>query len=545
MADSLVNISNVSVKKECEEHQNETLEEKRKRLMDRFKRKYDNAQTTSNASNKRMKLENVSSFSSSINPRETSTILPASNREVNREVNPEETLSALLQRMETEADARRVQRAKEATQNKIQLSEEQIDFVELVQTNCVIFLTGDAGTGKSLTVGQAIQVLRAMSKRVYVTGTTGRVAIQVNGTTVHSFGGIGIGKDTFEVIVSKLKGQQFRRDSAGWRWKHCDVLIIDETPMLNTYIFDLLERVARAIRGNDKWFGGIQVIFVGDFGQLPAISHLKTKEEQEAADATHSKLYGQEPKKQPTFVEPRKETTIEDEADLYEKYSGELGQQLKELDADPDNKTDEKRLWETDTWNQGVKNIVYLTKVFRQRNLSIVRMFKRAKLGGKHFKNKDLKLLKSKLISRTKFQRMCRERRRLDPTCTIPTYLHGHKADVNAFNNEQLNALPGKIREFTYKVFHCKRKKTVLNHKKALNDTYAHVEIYKPIPRFVHRPSTISDLSKNLKLDDASIDEDELHDGESLTGKIMYVRTYEYNNILYRLCKEALDETHI
>ena len=54
-------------------------------------------------------------------------------------------------------------------------------------------------------------------------------------------------------------------------WKHIDLLIIDEISMMSLKLFEILDKIGKIIRNNDKPFGGIQLIFSGDFYQLPPV----------------------------------------------------------------------------------------------------------------------------------------------------------------------------------------------------------------------------------------------------------------------------------
>ncbi len=101
---------------------------------------------------------------------------------------------------------------------------------------------------------------------LYVTASTGAAAVNISGTTIHSFAGIGVGEEPAATIANKLKKRK------GGNWRECRVLIIDEVSMLSAPIFDLIEQVARMMKQNSRPFGGIQVVLTGDFLQLPPVN---------------------------------------------------------------------------------------------------------------------------------------------------------------------------------------------------------------------------------------------------------------------------------
>ncbi|PNW74473.1 hypothetical protein CHLRE_12g485438v5 [Chlamydomonas reinhardtii] len=58
------------------------------------------------------------------------------------------------------------------------------------------------------------------------------------------------------------------------RWLNAKAVLIEEGGMISGDAFDKAEAVARIVRGREEYFGGLQVIFVGDFCQLPPISDI-------------------------------------------------------------------------------------------------------------------------------------------------------------------------------------------------------------------------------------------------------------------------------
>ena len=149
----------------------------------------------------------------------------------------------------------------------IVLSEKQKQCLQMMKEGKNIFLTGQAGTGKSLVISSFVKEYEN-KKIIAVTATTGTAAVLLNGTTLFSYLGIGLGNVAPDLLIIQLRKKKFFLK----RWIDLDVLIIDEVSMLSPELFDKLELVARSIRRNDKPFGGIQLILTGDFFQLPNIN---------------------------------------------------------------------------------------------------------------------------------------------------------------------------------------------------------------------------------------------------------------------------------
>lgn len=155
---------------------------------------------------------------------------------------------------------------------KVFLSDEQQHVLELViEKKKSVFFTGSAGTGKSVLMREIIASLRKKyarePDRVAVTASTGLAACNVGGVTLHSFAGIGLGKEDVPELVRKIK----RNQKAKHRWLRTKVLVLDEVSMVDGELFDKLESIARQIRNNARPFGGIQLVITGDFFQLPPV----------------------------------------------------------------------------------------------------------------------------------------------------------------------------------------------------------------------------------------------------------------------------------
>ena len=102
------------------------------------------------------------------------------------------------------------------------------------------------------------------NKKMYLSSTTGISAYNIGGMTIHSFMGIGTGDMPIDVLISRIKRRKMYRD----RIINTDILVIDEVSMLSGELFEKLNLICQNIRKSNMFFGGIQVIFTGDFLQL-------------------------------------------------------------------------------------------------------------------------------------------------------------------------------------------------------------------------------------------------------------------------------------
>ncbi len=131
-----------------------------------------------------------------------------------------------------------------------------------------VFLTGSAGTGKTYTLNQYIKYLKDHKVPVAITASTGIAATHMNGTTIHSWSGIGIKDQLTPDHLKSLTTKQYLTKNI----RNTHILIIDEISMLHRNQLDMVNRVMKYIRNSAKPFGGMQVVFAGDFFQLPPVS---------------------------------------------------------------------------------------------------------------------------------------------------------------------------------------------------------------------------------------------------------------------------------
>jgi len=148
------------------------------------------------------------------------------------------------------------------------LTSEQRSAADAALDGANVFISGAAGTGKSHVCKYVVQEFRRKGRRCAPTAPTGVAAVNVGGSTLHSFFGIGLGKGTLPSLIRKVS----KSDAAVRRINETDVLIIDEVSMLSSGLLETLDGVARTIRDRpDEAMGGMQVVAVGDFGQLPPV----------------------------------------------------------------------------------------------------------------------------------------------------------------------------------------------------------------------------------------------------------------------------------
>jgi hypothetical protein len=118
------------------------------------------------------------------------------------------------------------------------LTDEQLAAATKVLSGQNVFLTGAAGTGKSFLFGYLVQELTKKHGEgtIAVTAPTGVAAINVNGTTIHSFAGVGLGRGSLNAVETRVR----KSKRAVHNWRNTAVLLIDEVSMLDGQLFTKL-----------------------------------------------------------------------------------------------------------------------------------------------------------------------------------------------------------------------------------------------------------------------------------------------------------------
>jgi len=144
----------------------------------------------------------------------------------------------------------------------------QVDALQILKTGANVFLTGEPGSGKSHTVNAYVAWLRSHGIEPAITASTGIAATHIHGLTIHAWSGIGIREYLTPADVDMIAGKEHVAKRIG----KTNVLIIDEISMLSGETLAMVEMVCREVKRTELPFGGMQVVLVGDFFQLPPIS---------------------------------------------------------------------------------------------------------------------------------------------------------------------------------------------------------------------------------------------------------------------------------
>jgi ATP-dependent DNA helicase PIF1 len=134
-----------------------------------------------------------------------------------------------------------------------------------------LFITGPGGTGKTHLIKHLIEFSNSIKKDMPVCAMTGCAAVllECNARTLHSWSGIKLAKGEPESIITNV----IRNRHTVNRWRKAKGLILDEVSMLSKKIFEVIEKIARIVKKDSRPFGGMQVVFTGDFFQLPPVGN--------------------------------------------------------------------------------------------------------------------------------------------------------------------------------------------------------------------------------------------------------------------------------
>ncbi len=143
----------------------------------------------------------------------------------------------------------------------------QDEALQILKTGASVFLTGEPGSGKSYAAARYVSHLRRENVPVSITASTGIAAAQIGGTTIHAWSGIGARSQISRADLDAISKNRRVTD----RIKKTRVLIVDEVSMLSGQTLSSVDRVCQFVRKSSAPFGGVQVVLVGDFFQLPPV----------------------------------------------------------------------------------------------------------------------------------------------------------------------------------------------------------------------------------------------------------------------------------
>jgi ATP-dependent DNA helicase PIF1 len=152
-----------------------------------------------------------------------------------------------------------------------ELSEDQRTIFDSYKYKENIFITGPGGCGKSFLIKKILNDALENKKKISITAMTGCASILLGkyAKTLHSWAGIGIANKNDDIIATQIELNTYKKQN----WLKTEILIIDEVSMMSKRLFNLLDYIGKKVRKSSKPFGGIQVIFCGDFYQLPPVGN--------------------------------------------------------------------------------------------------------------------------------------------------------------------------------------------------------------------------------------------------------------------------------
>ncbi len=145
---------------------------------------------------------------------------------------------------------------------------QQAEALTILKTGGNVFLTGEPGAGKTYVINEYIAWLEAAGLKVAITASTGIAATHIGGMTIHAWSGIG----ARDMLDAYSLDQITSRQVVHKRVSKAHVLVIDEISMLDGSVLEMVDKVCKVVRNSHEPFGGLQVVFVGDFFQLPPVT---------------------------------------------------------------------------------------------------------------------------------------------------------------------------------------------------------------------------------------------------------------------------------
>ncbi|MEX2090595.1 MAG: PIF1 family DEAD/DEAH box helicase, partial [Candidatus Paceibacterota bacterium] len=140
--------------------------------------------------------------------------------------------------------------------------------LSILKTGANVFLTGEPGSGKTHVINCYVAYLRKCGIKPAITASTGIAATHIGGMTIHSWSGIGIRKELSPSDIKQIASDKRISKRIG----KTQTLIVDEISMLDGKTLILVDQICKAVRYSTAPFGGMQIVLVGDFFQLPPVA---------------------------------------------------------------------------------------------------------------------------------------------------------------------------------------------------------------------------------------------------------------------------------
>jgi ATP-dependent DNA helicase PIF1 len=133
-----------------------------------------------------------------------------------------------------------------------------------------VFLTGEAGSGKSFVIRE---FLKDRNNKTFPSlASTGAAAVLIGGRTFHSFMGLGIFDGGPMAVIERAAADKKVRK----RLNQIEGMVVDEISMLSGEVLATAEQICRIVRDSSEPWGGLRIIAVGDFAQLPPVIQGRT-----------------------------------------------------------------------------------------------------------------------------------------------------------------------------------------------------------------------------------------------------------------------------
>jgi hypothetical protein len=315
---------------------------------------------------------------------------------------------------------------------------EQARALQLMADRRNVFVTGPGGAGKSKLLWGMQRWAQSRELTFAVTATTGKAALNVQGITLHSWAGIGLGSEPAETLVAKIRGsvKRSRRGTAFARWTKTSILFVDEVSMLSSELFTKLDTIGRQLRNRARvpW-GGIQLVLFGDFCQLPPV-------EKEVLDIDDRRCYINPERCDKGFASGGgggggDQKVREDHGRSANDHVLDAKEKEKAIE---DARLARKYLILCPAWKKAVHAVVLLKQIYRQTDPVFVDLLGRARFGT--LTAADYKILTLRhqitIAAAKEGNSFVRDRNGLIAPC-----LHPYKKDVEAENLNALLQLPG------------------------------------------------------------------------------------------------------